>query len=285
MSSISSSEPLLKKQRLVSTETNLNPKAHWITPKEQLERLGLPIEKEVSRVFTLIPTLAKIIAKYATDEPLTHWYTALRQLTLLPKKIPPLPDDIHEILNSNCPIYCDQLKEDKTFYKIKDTHFLSLVSKEFDNLTQLESKLKKYGDDKYPKGKNPLQFRYFWHVSQQEYTNVPFLNTHWILLTNTVVPKSGSMSWTQQVDLVKALSEKALVNYKIPKLQQIFAAITTDMVATGKVRYQIKNYTRVKETSRGRHLMVGGSNSSGVRIVCDSDYNFKCLGVAALREF
>jgi hypothetical protein len=100
--------------------------SRWITPKEQFTRLELPIAKEVSRETPLILDIAKIVALYTGDEldtgdkPATHWYTALERLGLLSSsmKIPPLPLDIHQILDSECPIYAGQVKPDGTPYKI-----------------------------------------------------------------------------------------------------------------------------------------------------------------------
>jgi hypothetical protein len=272
----------------------LDPKADWITPEEQLNRLYLPIAKEVSRLSALIPDVAKLVAQYAADEPVSSWYTAHYRLKSLPKKIPPLPRDIHDILDSKCPIYGDQVKADGTPYKIKDTHFLSLIPEEFGTINRLERDvLKPYGEKEYSEGENPLQIRYFWNVAREEHADASYPETEWVLMTNTVLPESRNKTWGKQVALVDALSQKALVKYEIPTLKQSFAAITTDMVATGERRYQsgndqngnVSTYTRVKERTQAYHLAVGGFAPSGVNVSDHYDDDLQSIGVAALRKF
>jgi hypothetical protein len=281
---------------LAKTQTTPDPRAHWITPEEQLKRLPstIAIAEEVSRVSSLIPALAKIVAEYTwDDEALTNWYAALKRLDTLPKKIPPLPLDIHQIMYSKCPIYGDQKKEDGTPYLVKDTHFLSLVPRAFGSINHLEGEiLKPYGEKNYPKGQNPLQFQYFWNVVRAEHGNTPFRETHWVLMTKDVLPGSRNRNWAQQVAQVAALSRKAFVNYEIPTLQESFSAITTDMVATGERRYQagdgqngnVHTLTRVNEITNAFHLVVGGSAPSGVYVNYSYGY-VNDIGVAALRKF
>lgn len=284
MSIIAPSSPSLAK-----AQTQPDPRNHWITPEEQLKRLLPPIVEAVSRLSPLIPHLAKIVAEYTGYEPALHWYLALKQLNALPKKIPPLPEDIYQILNGKCPIYGDQKKEDGTSYLVKDTHFLSLVPREFGSLKHLEGKiLKPYGEKNYPEGQNPLQFRFFLDAARQQHGNTAFWETHWVLVTKDILPGSRNKSWSKHAAQVAALSRKALVNYKIPTLKESFTDIITHMVATGERRYQAANdhtytYTRVNEMAEGLHLSVGGSDPSGVDVF--SDYSNVCIGVVALRKF
>lgn len=271
----------------VSPQAPLDPKAGWITPQELLKRLLLPIAERVSDPDTtpLFLDLAKLVAEYAIDKWLTNWYTAYDRLQALPKKLPPLSvERIYKIMYSECPIYSDQVKADGEFYKIKDTHLFSLVSEELGSLNRMEKDvLKPYGKLAYSKEENPLRFEFFLHLARQKYADVPFSDTHFILITMKELPESTNKAWDQQVALIDALRQKTLVDYEIPTLQQRFTAITTDMVATtGKEHYQnIYPVMRVKEIMRGYHLVVGFS-SSGSCVHRDNNFNSARIGVAAV---
>ena len=129
--------------------------------------------------------------------------------------------------------------------------------------------------------------------ARQEHADVPFPDTHWMLITNDLLPGSRNKTWDEQVALVRALSQKAFVNYEIPTLQQSFAGITTDMVATGERRYQagddqngnVYTFTRVQETTQGRHLVVGGFASSGLVVSNFFKFDDRRIGVAVCRKF
>ncbi|MBF8263707.1 MAG: hypothetical protein HW387_1372 [Parachlamydiales bacterium] len=283
----------------VQAQAPLDPKAGWITPEQQLNRLYFSIAEKIGRLTHLNFGVARIVAEYvANDEWATNWHTALNRLNSLPEKIPPLPANIFQILNSRCPIYGDLVKAEgkrfRTFVQVKDTHFLALILEGFGNLNRLERDiLIPYGRQKYPGGENPLQFRCFWETARQEHANVPFPDTHWVLMTKDVLPGSRNKPWNEQLALVNALRQKDFVDYEIPTLQQGVAAITTDMVATGERRYPVGDklkglvytYTRVQETTHDWHLIVGGFAPSGVRVNFSCDYGSGSIGVAALRKF
>lgn len=267
----------------------------WITPQQQFARLCLPLANEVTKVKELIPDIANIVAQYAVDESVTNWYKALSLLKALPEKIPPLPRNIHQIMNEKCPIYGDRVQTDGTYPKIKDTHFLALIPQEFGTLNNLEENiLKPYGEEKYLGYENPLRFKYFWDSDRRQHSDVPFAPTHWVLMTNTTLPNSRMRTWDEQVALVDALSQKTFVTYEVPTLQESLTAITIDMVATGEKRYQIRRdpflhatYTHVQASAYACRLAVGGFAPSGVGVhnAGDSSARHEFVGIAALRKF
>jgi len=261
-----------------------------------LKRSGVSDERAEPQILSLFDrTITQLLKVKPLPSCLTNWHTALKRLSVLPKKIPPLPKDIIGILESECPIHGDQNKPDGTPFLVKDTHVLYLIPEELGTLNHFESEiLKPYGEEKYGDGdQNPLQFRFFWDAACQEHGDVPFEDSHWVLMSKDVLPESRSKSWMVQAALVDALAEKALVNYEAPSLREAFAVMMLHKVATGESLYQVGNnpngyryiYTRVKETTYGYRLAVGGFAPSGVIVHSLYDCDFENCGVGALRKF
>lgn len=308
--------------------------AHWITPEEQLGRFALPMAKELvytnrDKLKGLPNTLEDIIIESVArsilrcsdlsdggsknripslqdlavehlfkpnplPQCLTIWYQSLKLIEKLPEKIPPMPNNIEEILEDECPEQiCAERKRDGTAYKISEKCTLLLFPQELRNLNEFEKVVKAYGEKHYPEGENPLQFQYFWDAARQEHADKPFADTHWVLMTKDVLPGSRNKNWGEQTALVDALAREALVDYEVPTLQEAFAAITLYKVATGESLYQAGNdqngntytYTRVKEATQGHRLAVGGVARSGVTVLSTCAFGTEHVGAAARRKF
>jgi len=169
---------------------------------------------------------------------------------------------------------------------------LYLIPKELGTLNHFESEiLKPYGEANYEE--NPLQFRYFWDAARQEHADVPFEDSHWVLMSKDVLPESRNKSWTEQAALVDDLRKKAFVNYEVPSLREAFAVMMLHKVATEESLYQAGNeqngygytFTRVKEATQGYRLAVGGFAPSGVSVSNSFGYALEDDGVGALRKF
>jgi hypothetical protein len=282
-----------------------------ITPQEQLNRLlkyqAQPIADPISTIISSeelgrvkdIPQVADIIFQYAVDlsPKLTNWHTSLQRIGALPNKVPPLPCDILQILDSKCPIRSDERKPDGTHYKLSDTHLLYLIPP--GTLNELEARVRAYGSQAlndqggrlYPIG-NPLQFRFFADVTRWEHGNVRSHEYQWILISNDVLPGSRNKPYQEQAQRVAELNRKARTNYEVPSLYAAAAAYFLHKVATGESLYEegneqnrnIHTYTRVKETVQNCPLVIGGSAPSGVNIFYYL-YDDEFLGIAALRKF
>jgi hypothetical protein len=282
------------------------PEGQWITPKQQLDRLHTPLvvragllanavvkkrneEKGLGRIVgayeRLIPGLAKIVAEYGGDDSdpkLTNWHTGLSRIHAVPARMPPLSRNIHQMLDSPCPIHKGK--------KVGETHFFMLIPQELGTLNQLTNTLRAHGQD---------SFRYFWDTALQEHGDTPFGPTHWVLVTKDPIPGSRNKPYTEQVAKVAALTknpfgEKALVNYEVPSLQDFSAAVLLYKVATGESLYQTGNeqnrnvytYTRLQETTGGYHLVVGGFAPGGLVVCSDcGSHSYENIGVAGLRKF
>ncbi|PIS02723.1 MAG: hypothetical protein COT85_01445 [Chlamydiae bacterium CG10_big_fil_rev_8_21_14_0_10_42_34] len=315
-------------------------RANWITPQKQLSLAkemaytkldslpdilkesvidhAIKSASEDSNTFNArlktIPSLQDLTIKRLLNlSPIMDWYKALNRLNILPKKIPPLPENILHILEGPCPIYGDQKKEDGTNFKVKDTHVLYLIPEELKSLNHFEREISKpYGQTNYFIFRNPLQFHYFRNEDRPEHGDKPFADTHWVLMSKDVLPCSRKKSWETQVDLVDNLAKKAFAKYKIPSLQEAFAVMLLHKVATGESLYQKGDCengvrwtytrvnetakhpprtgvwaddTRVNETAKNSHMIVGASFPNGVSVNSDYGRNDEHYGVAALRRF
>jgi hypothetical protein len=236
-----------------------------------------------------VPSLTDIALRHLVGpDPLppicTNWYTALKAIDALPDKIPVLPRDIHQILGSKCPIYSNK--------RISETHSLYLIPP--GTVNELEARVSTYGQQLYSNDENPLRFRHFFDATRQEHGNIQFHEYEWILISNDVLPGSRDQPLQKQAQMVADLSAKSFTDYQVPTLREAVASIFLHKIATGKSLYQAANkqngsrytYTRIKETSHGRHLIVGGSAPSGVFVSGGYSYgDYEDIGVAALRKF
>jgi hypothetical protein len=230
---------------------------------------------------------------------LTHWYTARDRLMALPEKLPPLPKNIHAVVNGRCPIYGTEIKPDGTYYRVRDTHFLQLLCQEDGNLNQFEKNvLKPYGEKHYPKGENPLQLLGMCSDVPlksdvpREYGEMPCEPTHWELMTRDILPRSRYTSNAGQDDLIVSLRKKALVNYESPSVKNVPRALFLHKVATGESLYRTADaqnghrctYTSMQESSRDWRVVVGGFSPIGLSSGIHFFYG-DSVGVAALRKF
>lgn len=256
--------------------------AKWITPEQQLEKWIKPNELVIAELAGTrqrpgpLPVweVAFIVAEYAADNlspNLTNWHIALERLTILPDKIPPLPLDIH-----------DEVSDIKVLYLIPPG-----------SLNELEACVSAYGQEHLAEygGKNPLRFRYFWPVAREEYGETRFDEWQWILISKGLLVGSRNQPYAKQAQMVVKLSERAFVHYEVPSLKAAVALAFLHKVATGESVLQAGDtqnqhrytYTRVRETTRGYRLAVGGFASDGLRVT-GTYFDDHFIGVAALRK-
>ena len=276
----------------------LGPQARWITPEEQLVQLGQlkpSIVKEIVGATSLIKDVSEIVAEYAAESRLTNWYTALKLIGKLPKKIPPLPRQIHKVLNSKCPkIICDKLKSDGTFYTVGEKCTLTLIPEELENINQFERVVKSYGEKQYPENENPLQFRYFWDAAREEHGSVPFGPTHWELQTDGVLEGSRNKVYREQEKLVASLAKETFADWKVPDLPGTIVATFLKKIGTGESLYpagndqngNVSTYTRLQEKTQNLRLAVGCFYHSGVFVNQPPHLqHMESMGVAAQLKF
>jgi hypothetical protein len=269
----------------------LDPKAHWITPEEQLELLDQAkpfIIEKIRAASTLVKDLANLVAEYAEESRLTSWYNGLKTIKKLPPKIPPLPEHIRKILNNRCPKQiCDKMKSDGSFYTIGEKCTLTLVPEELENINKFQTVVKSHREMQDPKDGNLLQFDFFLDTAQAQYGDVAFEPTHWELQTDVVLARSTN--WENQAAAVDALAKETSVGWEVPELRGTLAAIFIKNIATGESIYQAGNQqngnvstsTRVKEMTGGHHLVVGVNDSPSAFVEDYDNYDLESIGIAA----
>ena len=290
----------------ISTQPTNQSRDFWITPCEQMLRLSRPLVKNclvkggrddglrlppyvISKIalefFKLSDQLPR--GPHSLPSNFTNWYTALKRIDALPDKIPALPLNIHEILRSACPIF----STDKTLRTIGETHSLYLIPP--GTLNELEQRVSRYGQQFF-QGENPLKFRYFWNEARQEHGDIPVDEPRWVLITNDVLLGSRNQPYERQAQMITDLNERNSTNYQVPTLRETVLSLFLERIATGTSLYQEGNeqngnqytYTRVAETTRDWHLIVGGFAPSGLRVYYFGyDYAAGSDGMAALRKF
>lgn len=237
---------------------------------------------EADKTITLPEIPVNLIAQYCMHPKLTNWHTALQRLKMLPNSIPRLPENIHQILYSDCPIYRGALKKDGTPYRVIDTHLLYLLPS--GTLNELEARVKAYGEEHLAEygGINPLQLHFF--CGREQHGDTRFSEPKWVLLSENRLPGSCFSLYTEQRQMAVQSSRQ------IPSLRAVVGVAFFHKIATRKsILPEAKKengyfciYTRVEETVRGYPLIVGDYSPSGLSI--DDGYLGDTSGVLGLVE-
>jgi hypothetical protein len=190
------------------------------------------------------------------------------------EEVPHLPDNIDDILESPCPIW-----EGK---KIKETHVLVYKPQQVNDQPHTINNI---GKLVLIEGK-ATDYRYIWDAIVNEHGNTPVEKGEWVLMTKDVLPGSRNKSYTEQQTLVRNLSEKAHVEYQVPKLIDAITCIFAEYVSSKTRLYSDTplTYTRCQEQTKGFQLVVGGFAPGGLCVIyCHFVCDFG--GVGVLRKF
>jgi len=245
----------------------------WITPEAQSRRFLSIAERVSAASKALIPGIAKIISEYVIEEAI-YWKRALLSIDALPEKIPPLPDDILETLDSICPIFGHEIDpEEREPYRVKKTHILALVTEDFKVITHFERHIiKQYLNTKSPKKKlfAKLAYKYLNLITNQPFT--PFKPAHWILSPIQALPESENKSWEDQVELVEKLKQESGKPYQVATLHQVYTAKLTKKMAQKAFIFPSK------KRSRDSDLRMSNKDENGVHLSIKDSQRFS--GVA-----
>jgi len=181
-----------------------------------------------------------------------------------PGTVPPLPENIYEILSSPCPFW-----PEKT---IKETHILVLIPKTI--LKIVDSQPVTY----------PLTFKTFNELLKSsnnqtsakcrveaptflaEYGDLPITQSHWVLMTNATIPPCFNPI-DARYSYKKSLIESR--GYRVPNYLDTIISIFMENIRSGRHLFSL-NWTFCQETLNNGAMMslVGGfrPNSCQLRI-------------------
>ena len=184
---------------------------------------------------------------------------------------PPLPPNIHQILQSPCPFWSGK--------KVEETHLLVLIPQTVNGkvltLDYLEQLIQKPLG-----GGNATKYGGYWDVLKKEHGGKPAGLSHWVLMTKDVIPNSRNKSYAQQQKLVGHHAD-----YRVPQTLEAATCILMEYAKGGKCLYTGDpwTYTRCQEQTAGYQNVVGGFGPSGLHV--NRDYDRDLYGVGALRKF
>lgn len=168
--------------------------------------------KRISKIVTactpLVPDLADLVGQYLKKSLFDEkwWKKHFGDVGA----VPPLPENIDDILQSPCPIW-----EGK---KISDTHILALIPKTINGHPLTLKKLIELF--KHPIGGNASDkfFSPDLPSVQHYHEKTPAPDAHWVLMTKKPFPGSQEIPFAQKEALVQSFSERAGIHYEIPSL-------------------------------------------------------------------
>ncbi len=185
---------------------------------------------------------------------------------------PPLPKDIHKILNSHCPFWSGK--------KVKKTHMLVLIPETIDgkplNLATLVELAKK------PKEGHATPYQYIKDAIIKEHGNQAITKSHWVLMTKEVIEESRDKSIIDQQTLIAKIAKRKGINYEIPPVLDAAICILMHYTRSRKRLFKIdSDYTLCQQTAKGS-LNVVGLSPNGLSVV--DYYDAYPVGISALRK-
>jgi len=139
---------------------------------------------------------------------------------------PPLPHNIHEILESPCPFFVGK--------KVKDTHLLTLVPQTVEGKALTLDYLSKLIQN--PKSGYKTRYSYYSHYVKWELGSSHAPLSHWVLMTKDVILESRNKTYNQQKELVATTAKKANVSYRLPTALEAVTSILMEH------RFPIRDY-------------------------------------------
>lgn len=192
-----------------------------------------------------------------------------------PGEEPPLPSNIHEVLQKPCPFW-----PGKT---IEETHTLVLIPQTVTRIVNgrpVTVPLTLRTLDELLRSSNngaDVGYRFIWEEILEEHGDTPVGESHWVLMTNDVVPGSRNQNYPHQKQLVENQG------YEVPDLLDAATAILLERIRSGRRLFSSNpwTYTRCQQTTLGYQSVVGGFARGGLSV---GSYVHGSDGVAALRK-
>lgn len=186
---------------------------------------------------------------------------------------PKLPPDINDILEGPCPIFNGK--------KVAETHFLTLIPEGM-TLAYLQTLTQN------PRQGNKIGFRDR-GIAWDQYSQIPTDKTHWVLMTNDVIPDSRKKSWEAQQALPAKLTWQ---EYELLSGIDAGICLLIQYVETGLRFYSFDSLTwtrcveQVKDGSYEWPLAIGGfKDGAGLRVFYLGAHEMGFFGVGLCRKF
>ena len=186
--------------------------------------------------------------------------------------VPPLPDNIVDILSSRCELSNDGMT-------VAQTHRLVLIPATIDGVPTSVNSLRKFSAE-YGKGRETAFPKQGWYASK-EFANRPLAQSKWVLMYGAMAPDTGNKTDAEQIDAIKG--------YKQYETVGALKAIGT--LVLGYLEHQRRDFYNVwcrteDRASSGARVVVGNFHSDGLdvddRVDRGRDYDF---GRAVCRKF
>lgn len=189
-------------------------------------------------------------------------------------KEPPLTREIYKILESRCPITQGK--------KVKETHSLLLIPKAVNGIPLTLRYLEKLVNS--PKEGNPTGYHLISveFLSDENEEALSIDNNRWILMTNTIIPKSRNKSYDDQMNLLNNF----IFDYRVPKVLEVAICILTKYVSSEKCLFH-HVFTRCQEKFSDAQAVVGAfcPYPCGLKLCAPRNkFNHRTYGIAAVRN-
>ncbi|WP_194848191.1 putative nucleotidyltransferase substrate binding domain-containing protein [Candidatus Neptunochlamydia vexilliferae] len=233
-----------------------------------LELLGNKLSKQIEEViYAKLQKNRGSIKTFQKSSSLASVFFSVPQTAFGPKKwkkyfgdvgkVPPLPPNIEEILNSSCPIWRKK--------KVRETHLLTLVPKTINGLPLTLNTLQRLISR--PKGGGyKAKYNYYNDILKKELGNQELFYPYWVLMSRDIIPKSQTKTYTVLKAMVKNLSQKSGSLYDIPKTIEALVVILTEHIASGERLYSNNPWTctRCQEEIGEWNASVGNFSDKGI---------------------
>ena len=195
------------------------------------------ISKQYREIANNTALWSKLVPESAFGK--AQWEKCIGDVGIEPK----LPDGIHKILGSPCPILRGK--------KVKDTHMLMLIPSSVNGVTLTLDVLGELV--RFPKEGLPTRFDYGTPGARTGHFSTPVLASHWVLMTKDVLPGSRSKSFLAQQAQVAQLAVEASPPYQVPNLLDVVTVMFMRYVSSGECLLGRDQwaYTRCQESFHG----------------------------------
>ena len=191
---------------------------------------------------------------------------------------PPLPQDIHQILNSPCPFWSGK--------RVCDTHLFVLVPATVNGKPLTLDSLQKLIAN--PKKGYKTQY-WFYSVSVKKELGPKSTSSHWVLMTKDVIPGSCNKSYEGQKELIATHAKKSGWCYELPMALDAAVCILMEHVQTGTRLYSDNplTFTRCQEKANLNlwPVVIGGFATGGLRVEDNRWDGYVYNGVGACQKF